>query len=130
MSETHLERARHGDAAALFRRFEEIVNGCGPSALAARKTIVYWKRERVFAGAFANGRRLELNIDLLREASHPCLLAAFHTTKRVITHRLRITELDQLDASVAELVAEAYEQVGPGTRRSSASENGLQKPDI
>jgi hypothetical protein len=43
-------------------------------------------------------------------------LAAFHTTKRVITHRLRITELDQLDQSVAALVAEAYDEVGPGTR--------------
>jgi hypothetical protein len=104
------------DAVALFRRFEELVHRCGPSEATPRSSIVYWKRERVFAGAFIERRRLELNIDLLREASHPCLLAAFPTTKRVVTHRLRITEPEQLDESVAALVAEAYEDVGPGTR--------------
>jgi hypothetical protein len=32
------------------------------------------------------------------------------------THRLRITEADQLDDALAALVAEACEDVGPGTR--------------
>jgi hypothetical protein len=48
---------------------------------------------------------------------HPCLLSAFHTTKRVVTHRLRVTDADQLDAALEALVAEAYDDVGPGTRR-------------
>jgi len=104
------------DAVALFRRFEKLVGRCGPSEAAPRSSIVYWKRRRVFAGAYIERRRLELNIDLLREAEHPCLIAAFHTTKRVITHRLRITDANQLDDSVAALLAEAYEDVGPGTR--------------
>jgi hypothetical protein len=52
----------------------------------------------------------------LREAEHPCVIAAFPTTKRVITHRLRITDSSQLDDSVGALVAEAYRDVGPGTR--------------
>jgi hypothetical protein len=55
-------------------------------------------------------------IDLLREAEHPTLLAAFPTTKRVMTHRLRVTDTGQLDASLAALLAEAYAEVGPGTR--------------
>jgi uncharacterized protein DUF5655 len=87
-----------------------------PVGTGASGSIVYWKRRRVFAGAYIERRRLELNIDLLREAEHPCLIAAFHTTKRVVTHRLRITETDQLDDSIAALLAEAYEDVGPGTR--------------
>ncbi len=103
-------------AAELFHRFQQLVEACGPSDVAPRSSIVYWKRERVFAGAYVNGRRLELNIDLLREVDHPCLLAAFHTTKRVVTHRLRITDADQLDDSIAALLQEAYEEVGPGTR--------------
>jgi uncharacterized protein DUF5655 len=107
------------DAVALFRRFQQLVEQCGPSDPALRRTIVYWRRKRIFAGAYIERRRLELNIDLLRDAEHPCLLAAFLTTKRVITHRLRITELDQLDQSIAALVAEAYEEVGPGTRGRS-----------
>ena len=101
---------------ALFRRFERLVERCGPSEPAPRSSIVYWKRDRVFAGAFVDRRRLELNIDLLREVEHPCLLAAFPTTKRVITHRLRITEAAQLDESIGALLAEAYADVGPGTR--------------
>jgi hypothetical protein len=107
---------KNPDAVGLFREFERLVERCGPSEPAPRSSIVYWKRNRVFAGAYIERRRLELNIDLLREAEHPCLIAAFHTTKRVITHRLRITDATQLDDSVAALLAEAYQDVGPGTR--------------
>ena len=107
---------KNARAVELFRRFAQLVEACGPSDVAPRSSIVYWKRERVFAGAYVNGRRLELNIDLLREAEHPCLLAAFHTTQRVVTHRIRITEPGELDDSIAALLREAYADVGPGTR--------------
>jgi Domain of unknown function (DUF5655) len=104
-------------AVALFRRFESLVESCGPSQVAPRRTIVYWKRERVFAGAFSKSRRLELVIDLLRAALHPLLVAEpFHTTKHVVTHRLRVVEAARLDDSVRALVQEAYRDVGPGTR--------------
>jgi len=106
------------DAAAvkLFRVFEQMIERCGSSEPAPRSSIVYWKRKRVWAGAYIERERLELNIDLLREAEHPCGIAAFNTTKRVITHRLRITERDQLDESIQALLQEAYDDVGPGTR--------------
>ena len=107
---------KNPEGVALFRDFQRLIERCGPSAAAPRSSIVYWKRSRVFAGAFINGRRLELNIDLLRNAEHPSLLAAFPTTKRVVTHRLRITDPAQLDESIAALLREAYEDVGPGTR--------------
>jgi hypothetical protein len=60
---------KNENAVRLFRRFAAIVEACGPSEPAPRSSIVYWKRRRAFAGAFAKGRRLELNIDLLREPS-------------------------------------------------------------
>ena len=104
------------EAVELFRRFEELIQACGPSEPAPRRSIVYWKRERVWAGAFIERSRLELNIDLLRTATHPCLLAAFPTTKRVVTHRLRITDPEELDDSIQALLQEAYDDVGPGTR--------------
>ena len=116
--EAYLE-GKDSAAVELFRRFQELVERCGPSEAAPRSSIVYWKRKRVFAGAFIERRRLELNIDLQREAEHPALIAAFHTTKRVVTHRVRITDEAQLDDSVATLLAEAYEEVGPGTRRAA-----------
>jgi Domain of unknown function (DUF5655) len=114
-NESYLE-GRNGGAVELFRQFEAIVERCGPSETAPRTSIVYWKRQRAFAGAFVQGRRLELNIDLLREAEHPCLLAAFPHTKKVFTHRLRITDSAQLDDSIAALVQETYDEVAPGTR--------------
>ncbi len=46
----------------------------------------------------------------------PQLREAFPTTKTVITHRLTITSDDQLDDTLAALLAEAYDTVGPGTR--------------
>jgi hypothetical protein len=107
---------KNADAIELFRRFEELVESCGPSEAAPRGSIVYWKRERVWAGGYIEHGRLELNINLLREAEHPLLLAAFHTTKRVVTHRLRITAADQLDDSIQALLQEAYDDVGPGRR--------------
>jgi hypothetical protein len=113
--EAYLEGKDDG-AVALFRRFERLVDACGPCEAAPRSSIVYWKRARVFAGAYIERRRLELNVDLLRQAQHPCLLAAFNTTKQVVTHRLRITDEEQLDGPLAALVAEAYRDVGPGTR--------------
>jgi Domain of unknown function (DUF5655) len=113
--ESYLE-GRNAGAVDLFRRFQVVVKRCGPSEVAPRTSIVYWKRQRVFVGAFIQGRRLELNIDLLREAAHPCLLAVFPHTKRVFTHRLRIIDGAQLDESIAALVHEAYDEVGPGTR--------------
>lgn len=112
----YLASVTNESARDLFRRFQAMVEARGPSEEAARKTIVYWKRSRVFAGAFVVARRLELNIDLLRRAEHPCLLAAFPHTKRVITHRLRVTSADQLDDALRALLDEAYAEVGPGTR--------------
>ena len=103
-------------AVEMFRRFAALVDACGESEVVARASIVYWRRTRIWAGAFIQSRRLELNVDLLREAEHPLCLSVFPTTKRVYTHRLRITELEQLDGSIAALLREAYADVGPGTR--------------
>ena len=104
------------EAVAMFERFAELCDACGPSEIVPRKSIVYWRRERIFAGAFCNGKRLELNIDLLRTAAHRLNLAVVPHTKRVMTHRMRVSEPEQLDDSIAELLREAYETVGPGTR--------------
>jgi hypothetical protein len=104
------------EGAALFRAFRRLVEACGPSEPAVSKTVVYFKRSRVFCGGFVQGKRLEIVVDLLREAEHPWLIASFPSTKKVLSHRLRITEPAQLDENLAALIAEAYLDVGPGTR--------------
>ena len=103
-------------AAGLFRRFQQLVESCGPIETSVSRTVVYFKRSRVFAGGFVRGRKLEIVIDLLRTVEHPLLLSSFHTTKTVISHRLRISETGQLDDSIQALLQEAYDDVGPGTR--------------
>ena len=118
--EAYLE-GKSPDGIALFRRFEEMVHRCGPSEPAPRRSIVYWKRNRVFAGAFVEGRRLELNVDLVREVQHAGLIAAFNTTKRVITHRIRVTEADQLDDSLEALVVERVRGRRPRLSRQVTS---------
>ena len=111
------------DASRLFRRFEALVASCGPSEAAPSRTIVFFKRRRVFAGGFVRGKRLEIVIDLLRPVNHPCLIASFASTKRVTSHRLRITSGDQLDDSIVSLLREAYETVGPGTRSRATADD-------
>jgi Domain of unknown function (DUF5655) len=107
---------KNAEGVELFRRFQAMVEACGPSEPSVSRTVAYFRRTRVFAGGFVAGRRLELVIDLTRSAEHPCLIGSFASTKRVVSHRLRIADGAQLDASVAALLREAYETVGPGTR--------------
>jgi hypothetical protein len=104
------------EGATLFRAFQRLVEACGPSEPSVAQTVVYFKRNRIFCGGFVRGKRLEIVVDLLREADHPCLIGSFSSTKRVVSHRLRITEPTQLDEKLAALLAEAYSDVGPGTR--------------
>lgn len=109
---------KNPEAAALFRRFQELVMACGHDVIpSVSRTTVFFKRQRVFAGAFVRGRRLEPVIDLLRKVNHPCLRGAFHTTKEVISHRFTMTSPEQLDGSIQDLLREAYDSVGPGTRK-------------
>ncbi len=81
------------------------------------RTIVYFKRRRIFAGGFVRGRVLEVVIDLLRTADHPRAIAAFASTNTVVSNRFRFRDPAELDDSVAALLCEAYEDVGPGTQR-------------
>jgi len=107
------------EAVALFHRFRELVEACGPSELVLNETIVSWRRNRIFAGAFCKGRRLELNVDLTRQAEHPRLLSSFPHTQRVFTHRLRIENESQFDDALAALLAESWREVGPGFLRKT-----------
>ena len=78
-------------------------------------TEVAFAVKRVFTSAHIKSHRLQLVIDLLREAEHPLLRATFHTTAKVITHRLDATTAAEIDSLVA-LLREARDTVGPGTR--------------
>lgn len=70
-----------------------------------------------YAVAFIKAHRIEVAINLLREVDHPLLRDRFRTTATVVTHRLSITQPNQLDDHITKWVSEAYEAVGPGTRK-------------
>lgn len=68
-------QGKHPEAVRLFRTFKQLVQARGPSQAHVLRTVVYFRRNRVFAGAFIRGKKLELIIDLLRvDAGH----ARFH----------------------------------------------------
>lgn len=101
----------------LLSAFRETALALPGTVERVHRTEVAFARERVFAAAFVKSHRLEIAIDLLREVQHPLLLQAFHTTKRVITHRLTLTGIEQLE-SVVPLLDEAHRTVGPGVPRA------------
>ncbi|MCU1441476.1 MAG: hypothetical protein JWP85_2473 [Rhodoglobus sp.] len=78
------------------------------------RTEVQYALHRVFTSGHMKSHRLQLAVDLLREAEHPLLRQAFHTTKKVITHRIDVTSVDELE-TVMPLIREAHDDVGPGT---------------
>jgi len=80
------------------------------------KTEVQYVRQRIFTSGFVKSHRLEIAVDLLRSVEHPLLRGAFHTTKKVITHRFTISQIDELDGDIVDWVAEAHDTVGRGTR--------------
>lgn len=104
-------------AAAMFERFRGLALAAGDDVEErVHRTEVAWAVKRVFAVAFILRGRLEVAIDLLRAVEHEQLHQAFPTTARVVTNRLTFSSLDQLDETVAELLQEAHDRVGPGTR--------------
>ena len=114
--------------------WEELTDGLSPEDLAkleafrdrglalgdvemrVNRTDVSFARRRVFASAYVKSHWLEVGIELLRRAEHPKLRTAFPTTKKVTMHRLTFGEVDELDDAFDELLREAWETVGPGTR--------------
>jgi len=72
--------------------------------------------KRVFTSAYVKSHWLEIGIDLLREVTdHPHLRTSFASTKKVFTHRFTLASADQLK-SLEDLLVEARDTVGPGTR--------------
>jgi Domain of unknown function (DUF5655) len=80
------------------------------------RTEVRYRVRRVFAVAFLVAHRLELAVDLPEGVDHPRLLAAFPTTKRVVTHRLSLPQPEDFDDSVRAILQRAHDEVGPGFR--------------
>ena len=79
------------------------------------RTEVRFAVERYYSSAYMKSHHMELAVDLLREITGEHLRLAFHTTKKVITHRFTIDSLEEF-ATVKDAIREAHETVGRGLR--------------
>jgi hypothetical protein len=99
---------------ALYQRFVELVEACGPFDYSVSKTAITFKgSRRGFAGAKPTSRSLDGYLDLQRRVDDPRIRTASPYTKRLFVHQFRITAADQLNDEFAGWLREAYE-VGQG----------------
>jgi hypothetical protein len=111
--EDHL-RDKPPEAVALYRRFVELVELCGPFTYAPAKTTITFKgSRRGFAGAKPTAHGLVGYLDLQRLVQDPRITSASPYTTRLFVHHFRVSAPEELDDEFAGWVREAYE-VGQG----------------
>jgi hypothetical protein len=99
---------------ALYHRFIELAEACGPFTYAVSKTAITLKgTRRGFAGAALGVRRLGGYLDLQRRVEDPRITSYAPYTKRLCVHHFRVRSLDQIDEQFGGWLREAY-QVGAG----------------
>ena len=111
--ERHLQdKPEH--VAALYRRFIELAEACGPFQYAVAKTAISLKgSRRGFAGASPKKASLDGYFDLQRRVEDARIRRSSPYTKRLFVHQFRIVALAELDAEFAGWLREAY-AVGDG----------------
>jgi hypothetical protein len=115
-------RDKPSEYVALYRRFVELVEACGPFTYAVAKTTITFKgSRRGFAGARPTKRGVVGYLDLQRAVDDPRISSVAPYTKRLFVHHFRITAPEQLDAEFAGWVREAYE-VGQGGHLSRSAD--------
>jgi hypothetical protein len=99
---------------AMFHRFVELIQRCGPFEYSPSKTTVTFKGvRRGFAGARPTTSGLTIYLDLQRAVDSPRIAHVSPYTSRLWVHHLRLTSIDDLDDELAGWIAEAY-AVGAG----------------
>jgi hypothetical protein len=111
--ERHLED-KPAHVVALYRRFLELVEACGPFDYSVTKTAITLKgRRRGFAGLKPRSASLDGYLDLQRRIDDPRIRRSNPYTKRLFVHQFRVVDLAELDEELAGWVREAY-AVGAG----------------
>jgi hypothetical protein len=111
--ERHLQGKRP-EVIALYHRFIELAQACGPFTCAVSKSAITLKgTRRGFAGVILGERALRGYLDLPRLVEDARITRSAPYTKRLYVHHFRIDRHGQLDEQFAGWLGEAY-QVGAG----------------
>ena len=115
--ERHLE-AGTDDGRELFRRFVDIVAGCGEYTTSVAKTTITFKGpRRGFAGARPVGDRLQGYFDVTYRVDDDARIRSIGPYQNdLFVHHFRVDALEQLDDDFARWISDAYDQVGCGNR--------------
>lgn len=111
--ERHL-RDKPEQVVDLYRRFIELVEGCGPFTYAVAKTAITLKgSRRGFAGLAPKKASLDGYLDLQRRIEDVRIRRSGPYTTRLFVHHFRIVAPSELDDVFAGWLREAY-AVGEG----------------
>jgi hypothetical protein len=104
---------------ALYRRFIELAEACGPFGYSVTKTAISLKgSRRGFAGLTPKKASLDGFLDLQRRVEDPRIRRSSPYTRRLFVHHFRIVAPSELDDAFAEWLREAY-AVGEGAHLAS-----------
>jgi hypothetical protein len=112
-----VDRHLHGrpdEVVALYRRFIELAEACGPFTYAVAKTAITLKgSRRGFAGVGLTRTSLDGHLDLRRRVEDRRIRRSAPYTQRLFVHQFRVSALDDLDETFGGWLQEAW-AVGQG----------------
>lgn len=103
----HLREASP-EVAELLHRFIELVERCGPAALAPTKTRIGFKVRMAFAAVSLRRDRLDAHVILARRLEDPRFVEIVSFGPRSHQHRFRIASTAELDDQLLGWLREAY----------------------
>jgi hypothetical protein len=116
-SEWTVERhllGKPADIVALYHRFIELAQACGPFTYSVAKSAITLKgTRRGFTGVSLGNNALGGYMDLQRRVEDPRMRRSSPYTKRLFVHHFRVVTQAELDEEFAGWLREAY-QVGQG----------------
>ncbi len=105
-----------GEDLAKIRAFRDFCQTLPDVEERIHSADVTYARKRSFTSADIKSHYLEIGIELQRTVTNPKPRTSFSTSKKVIMHRYSLRQLEDFDGSIRDLIIEAAETVGPGTR--------------
>ncbi|MGB7202110.1 MAG: DUF5655 domain-containing protein [Pyrinomonadaceae bacterium] len=97
------------EAIALFERFREMVEACGPVTIAPAKTRIGFQARMIFAAVNRLSHHgMRCHLIFAQRIEHPRFTRIDELGPRSFVNHFEIRSVEELDAEVADWLAEAY----------------------